>query len=149
MNFLKNKKNFTKDNFFILLPNLLEIVHVKLNLNIIYDDILFIDAQKKELLRNTENFSKGLESHNCFLWGARGMGKSSLIKCVINKVNNGENEKLKFIEILDSTLKYLPEIIYFLKNFDYKFILFIDDISFDKSNRDFKIFLLDFPLKFE
>ena len=43
------------------------------------------------------------------------MGKSSLIKCVINKVNNGENEKLKFIEILDSTLKYLPEIIYFLK----------------------------------
>ena len=95
MNFLKNKKNFTKDNFFILLPNLLEIVHVKLNLNIIYDDILFIDAQKKELLRNTENFSKGLESHNCFLWGARGMGKSSLIKCVINKVNNGENEKLK------------------------------------------------------
>ena len=112
MNFLKNK-NFTKDNFFILLPNLLEIVHVKLNLNIIYDDILFIDAQKKELLRNTENFSKGLESHNCFLC-ARGMGKSSLIKCVINKVNNGENEKLNYRNS-DSTLKYLPEIIYFLK----------------------------------
>ena len=145
MKFLKNKKNFAKDDFFILLPNLLEIVHVKLNLNIVYDDILFIDSQKKELLINTENFSKELESHNCFLWGARGMGKSSLIKCVINKINNGESEKLKFIEILDSNLKYLPEIIYFLKSFKYKFILFIDDISFDNSNRDFKTFksLLD------
>ena len=82
----KNKKIFKNQDFFILLPNLLDIVECKPNLNVCLDDILFVEDQKKLILDNTTRFSKNLESSNCFLWGARGMGKSSLIKCAIQEL---------------------------------------------------------------
>ena len=95
MKFLKNKNVFKNQDFFILLPNLLDIVECKPNLNVCLDDILFVEEQKKLILDNTIRFSKNLESSNCFLWGARGMGKSSLIKCAIQRVNEINKKKLK------------------------------------------------------
>ena len=79
MNFLKNKEIFKNGDFFILLPNQLEIVSWKLNMEINVYDILFVEEQKNIVLNNTTNYAKNLKSSNCFLWGARGMGKSSLI----------------------------------------------------------------------
>ena len=140
MKFLKNKKIFKENDFFLLLPNLIEIVSWKPEFKIKFDDILFVDDQKKKLLDNIKQFSKNYHSHNCFLWGARGMGKSSLIKYAVKKINDEMSSKIKFVEILNYSLKYLPELIYCFKDLNYKFLIFIDDITLDKSQNEFKLF---------
>lgn len=140
MKFLNNKKIFKENNFFLLLPNLMEIVNWKQDFKINFDDILFVEDQKKKLFENIKKFSKNHNSHNCFLWGARGMGKSSLIKYAVKKINDNTSFTIKFIEILNYSLRYLPEIIYFLKDLNYKFIIFIDDITLDNSQNEFKLF---------
>ena len=140
MKFLKNIKIFTKNNFFLLLPNLIEIVSWKQQFKINFDDILFVDDQKEKLFKNIKKFSNSQYSHNCFLWGARGMGKSSLIKYAVKKINDETTSKIKFVEILNYSLKYLPELIYFFKDLNYKFIIFIDDITLDNSQNEFKLF---------
>lgn len=140
MKFLKNKKIFKENNFFLLLPNLMEIVSWKQEFKVNFDDILFVEDQKKKLFENIKQFSKNHQSHNCFLWGARGMGKSSLIKYTVKKINDEMSSKIKFVEILNYSLRYLPEIIYFFKDLKYKFIIFIDDITLDNSHNEFKLF---------
>ena len=140
MKFLKNKKIFKENDFFLLLPNLMEIVSWKQEFKINFDDILFVEDQKKKLFENIKQFSKNHQSHNCFLWGARGMGKSSLIKYTVKKVNDEMSSNIKFVEILNYSLKYLPELIYFFKDLKYKFIIFIDDITLDNSRNEFKLF---------
>ena len=140
MKFLKNKKIFKENDFFLLLPNLIEIVSWTHEFKINFDDILFVDDQKKKLFENIKKFSVNHYSHNCFLWGARGMGKSSLIKHAVNRINNEIPSKIKFVEVLNYSLKYLPELIYFLRDFNYKFIIFIDDITLDNSQNEFKLF---------
>ena len=140
MKFLKNKKIFKENNFFLLLPNLMEIVSWKQEFKVNFDDILFVEDQKKKLFENIRQFSKNHQSHNCFLWGARGMGKSSLIKYTVKKINDEMSSKIKFVEILNYSLKYLPELIYFFKDLKYKIIIFIDDITLDNSHNEFKLF---------
>ena len=140
MKFLKNKKIFKENDFFLLLPNLMEIVSWKQEFKVNFDDILFVEDQKKKLFENIRQFSKNHQSHNCFLWGARGMGKSSLIKYTVKKINDEMSSKIKFVEILNYSLRYLPEIIYFFKDLKYKFIVFIDDITLDNSHNEFKLF---------
>ena len=140
MKFLKNKKIFKENDFFFLLPNLIEIVSWKHSFKINFDDILFVEDQKKKLLENIKKFSNNHHSHNCFLWGARGMGKSSLIKYTVKKINDEMSSAIKFVEVLNYSLKYLPELIYFLKDLNYKFIIFIDDITLDNSQDEFKLF---------
>ena len=140
MKFLKNKKIFKENNFFLLLPNLMEIVSWKQEFKINFDDILFVEDQKKKLFENIKQFSKNHQSHNCFLCGARGMGKSSLIKYTVKKINDEMSSKIKIVEILNYSLKYLPELVYFLKDLNYKFIIFIDDITLDNSHNEFKLF---------
>lgn len=140
MKFLKNKKIFKNNDFFLLLPNLIEIVSWEQEFKINFDDILFVEDQKNKLFENIKKFSINHHSHNCFLWGARGMGKSSLIKYAVKKINNEISTKIKFIEILNNSLKYLPELIFFLKDLDYRFLIFIDDITLDNSQNEFKLF---------
>ena len=140
MKFLKNKKIFKENDFFLLLPNLMEIVSWKQEFKINFDDILFVEDQKKNCLKILKQFSKNHQSHNCFLWGAKGMGKSSLIKYAVKKIIDEMSSKIKFVEILNYSLKYLPELIYFLKDLNYKFIIFIDDITLDNSHNEFKLF---------
>ena len=118
----------------------MEIVSWKQEFKVNFDDILFVEDQKKKLFENIRQFSKNHQSHNCFLWGARGMGKSSLIKYAVKKINDEVPSKIKFIEILNYSLKYLPELIYFFKDLDYKFLIFIDDITLDNSQNEFKLF---------
>ena len=140
MKFLKNKKIFKENDFFLLLPNLMEIVSWRQEFKISFDDILFVEDQKRKLFKNIKQFSKNHQSHNCFLWGARGMGKSSLIKYTVKKINEEMSSKIKFVEILNYSLKYLPELIYFFKDLKYKFVIFIDDITLDNSHNEFKLF---------
>ena len=140
MKFIKNKKILEENDFFLLLPNLMEIVSWEPVFKINFNDILFVEDQKRKLFENIRKFSQNNHSHNCFLWGARGMGKSSLIKYSVKKINSEMSPKIKFIEILNYSLKYLPELIYFFKDLNYKFLIFIDDVTLDISQNEFKLF---------
>lgn len=99
-----------------------------------------IDFQKKLLLENTINFSNGLSANNALLWGARGTGKSSLVKAVHAEVIFKTRSKfLKLVEIHREDISELPELLSLLSNYKkYKFILLCDDLSFDAGENTYK-----------
>ncbi len=103
------------------------------------DLLVGVERQKKTILNNTVNFSEGNFTNNALLWGSRGNGKSSLIKSVFNEVNK-KNKNLKLIQLNKNNI-FDIEIIYEkyanFKNFN--FIIFIDDLSFEKIDSDYKI----------
>ena len=77
--------------------------------------IFYLLIDKKELiLSNTEKFIKNQNSNNVLLWGASGMGKSTLVRCVVMKTNEKIKNKINMIEIPNNNLELLTEIIYFL-----------------------------------
>lgn len=136
MNFFIDKKNFKKNNYFILLPYNKEVVPVEFKLKVNFDDILFVDRQKELILNNTKNFIQNESSNNVLLWGASGMGKSTLVRSVVKKTNLElkENSQINLIEIPNHSLELLTEIIYFLSKIDEKFIIFIDDVLIKNNN---------------
>ncbi|MBN2815342.1 MAG: ATP-binding protein [Campylobacterales bacterium] len=100
-----------------------------------FDDLVGIDRQKKELIRNTERFLQGLPSNNVLLWGARGTGKSSLIKALLNTY---KEQGLRIIEIDRDDLEDLIEIADLLREQPYRFIVFCDDLSFEEGEKGYK-----------
>ncbi len=98
------------------------------------DSLLNIDRQKQELLANTKGFLNGKGYNNALLWGARGTGKSSLIKAVFCTFLG---EGLKLLQINKEDLGYLPELIDDLREIPYKFIIFCDDISFESGDNSY------------
>tara|TARA_Y100000590_G_scaffold420689_1_gene523645 strand:+ start:4174 stop:5043 length:870 start_codon:yes stop_codon:yes gene_type:complete len=98
-----------------------------------------IDNNINILYENTENFAKSLPANNALLWGARGMGKSSLIKGIHSKFSEKIKSKLILIEIHREDIKDLPEILSILKiNQNINFIVFCDDLSFDSEDTTYK-----------
>ena len=98
-----------------------------------------IDNNINILYENTENFAKSLPANNALLWGARGMGKSSLIKGIHAKFSEKIKSKLILIEIHREDIKDLPEILSILKiNQNINFIVFCDDLSFDSEDTTYK-----------
>lgn len=93
------------------------------------DDLLGVDDQKQQLLTNTEQFVRGEPANNALLWGARGTGKSSLIKAVFNQY---KADGLRLIQVDKEGLRDLPEIGDALEEEPYKFLIFCDDLSFDE-----------------
>lgn len=91
-------------------------------------DLIGIDSQKAELLRNTERFLAGMPANNALLWGARGTGKSSLVKAVLHAFSA---QGLRLIEISRDDLRDLPEIVDLIRDSAYRFILYCDDFSFE------------------
>jgi predicted AAA+ superfamily ATPase len=89
--------------------------------------LIGIDRQKEELIRNTERFLGGKPANNALLWGARGTGKSSLVKAVFNTYRE---QALRLIEVDKDDLVNLPEIIDCIRDLPYRFIIFCDDLSF-------------------
>ncbi len=111
------------------------------NINRIPIDLLQgIMPQKKILLENTSNFSNNLPANNALLWGARGTGKSSLVKSVHAEVLKETSSKcLKLVEIHREDIGDLPELLYLLSKYPkYKFILLCDDLSFDAGENNYK-----------
>jgi len=96
--------------------------------------------QKEILLNNTHNFAQNLPANNALLWGARGTGKSSLVKAVHAEVLEKTNSKyLKLVEIHREDISELPELLSLLsQNKDYKFLLLCDDLSFDAGENTYK-----------
>ena len=99
-----------------------------------------IDRVRDMLVENTERFAKGLPANNALLWGARGMGKSSLVKASQAAVNAqyGEEGPLKLIEIHREDIETLPELMALTRGSAYKFIVFCDDLSFDSDDTSYK-----------
>ena len=99
-----------------------------------------IDRVRDLLLENTERFAKGLPANNALLWGARGMGKSSLVKAVHAAVNASQrkNGVLKLVEIHREDIESLPVLMELMGGAPYRFILFCDDLSFEATDTSYK-----------
>src|SRR5271166_1848953 len=102
-----------------------------------------VDFLRDQLLGNTERFARGLPANNVLLWGARGMGKSSLVKAAHADVNarlsgSPEFAGLKLIEIHREDIETLPVLMGLLRDAPYPFIIFCDDLSFDGGDASYK-----------
>jgi predicted AAA+ superfamily ATPase len=99
-----------------------------------------IDRMRDILIENTERFADGLPANNALLWGARGMGKSSLVKATHADINIDRKpaDRLKLIEIHREDIESLPGLMDLLRNSDFRFIVFCDDLSFDGNDASYK-----------
>jgi predicted AAA+ superfamily ATPase len=102
-----------------------------------------IDRVRDVLVENTERFAKGLPANNALLWGARGMGKSSLVKASHAGVNaalskSGKQPPLKLVEIHREDIETLPELMTIMRPLPHRFIVFCDDLSFDGDDTSYK-----------
>lgn len=97
-----------------------------------------IERQKDALIANTERFAKGLPANNALLWGARGGGKSSLVKAAHAFVNKQTNKELALVEIHREDIPTLPALLNLLRDSSRRFILFCDDLSFDGQDDSYK-----------
>lgn len=100
-----------------------------------WDEIYSYEKQKEQLYRNTISFVNGNAFHNVLLVGSSGTGKSSSVKAVVQKLNN---HKLRLIQVQKGQLQYLPNILEQLANRIFKFIIFIDDLSFETNEDEYK-----------
>ena len=102
-----------------------------------------IERVRDLLMENTERFAKGLPANNALLWGARGMGKSSLVKAAhaaVNAAFAGRSKRgpLKLIEIHREDIESLPDLMALIRGEPWRFIVFCDDLSFDADDTSYK-----------
>ncbi len=101
-----------------------------------------IDRSRDILVENTERFARGLPANNVLLWGARGMGKSSLVKAAQAEINRRQAEAgapaLKLVEIHREDIEQLPELMTLLRPAPWRFLVFCDDLSFDHDDTSYK-----------
>jgi uncharacterized protein len=100
-----------------------------------------IDRMRDILVENTERFARGLPANNALLWGARGMGKSSLVKAThaaINATLGNKTGTLKLIEIHREDIESLPDLMALLRVSNYRFVVFCDDLSFEAEDTSYK-----------
>ena len=99
-----------------------------------------VENQRDTLLANTRHFARGLPANNALLWGARGMGKSSLVKAVHEEINAGRTgaDRLVLIEIHREDIDTMPALLRILRASTRRILLFCDDLSFDKDDTSYK-----------
>ncbi len=101
-----------------------------------------LDRQVETLLENTRRFAHGLPANNALLWGARGMGKSSLVKASHHAVNDeaeaAGHERLALVEIAREDIPSLPRLLHLLRGQPRRAILFCDDLSFESEDASYK-----------
>ncbi|MBB5515695.1 hypothetical protein FHS89_001715 [Rubricella aquisinus] len=101
------------------------------------DLLIGVDRARDTLVANTLQFAKGFAANNVLLWGARGMGKSSLVKAA-HAVAVAEAPGLKLIEILREDLPSIARLMRHLRGREERFLLFCDDLSFDQDDSHYK-----------
>lgn len=103
--------------------------------NVRLDDLIGYELQKKELIDNTRAFVNGKKANNVLLYGDSGTGKSTSIKAIVNQFYE---QGLRMIEIYKHQFKSLSDIISAIKNRNYKFIIYMDDLSFEEHEIEYK-----------
>ena len=112
---------------------------VKHNTALPLDLLVGLDHQAKTLLENTAQFAKGYAANNALLWGARGTGKSSLVKAIHNQLDDNSKTPLHLVEIYREDLPDLPFLLEIMRREQaIRFILFCDDLSFDENDSSYK-----------
>ena len=101
------------------------------------DLLVGIDRSRDTLFENTLRFARGLSANNALLWGARGMGKSSLVKAVHAHIN-AQGLPLKVIELQREDLPSVTRLLALLRGAPYRFLLFCDDLSFSHDDQHYK-----------
>ncbi|MEL6685353.1 MAG: ATP-binding protein [Pseudomonadota bacterium] len=101
------------------------------------DLLVGVDRSRDTLMANTVQFASGLPANNALLWGARGMGKSSLVKAVHGAVN-ADHEGLKIVEVQREDLPTIGRCLNLLRGAEERFILFCDDLSFGHDDAHYK-----------
>lgn len=112
-----------------------EIVPITNIAHVDLDDLIGYESQKKKLIDNTEAFIDGRPCNNCLLFGEAGTGKSSSIKAILNKYYD---KGLRIIEVYKHQFKELNDIIAEIKNRNYRFIIYMDDLSFEEFEVEYK-----------
>ncbi len=112
-----------------------ELIPVKNVLRVSFDDIIGYDWQKKKLIDNTKSFCDGLPSNNVLLYGDAGTGKSTSIKAVLNKFFT---QGLRMIEVYKHQMNDVANLIATFKKRHYKFIIYMDDLSFEENEIEYK-----------
>ena len=102
---------------------------------VMLDDLIGYEIQKKKLVENTEAFVQGRKANNALLFGDSGTGKSTSIKAIVNQYYD---QGLRMIEIYKHQFKDLSNVIASIKNRNYKFIIYMDDLSFDEFEIEYK-----------
>ncbi len=97
-----------------------------------------VEHQRDTLLENTRRFARGLPANNALLWGARGTGKSSLVKAVHAAVNAEAPGSLALVEIHREDIPTLPDLLHLLRDSGRRCVLFCDDLSFDGDDTSYK-----------
>ena len=101
------------------------------------DLLVGIDRSRDTLLDNTLRFARGMAANNALLWGARGMGKSSLVKAVHAQIN-AQGLPLKVVELQREDLSSVTRLLTLLRGAPYRFLLFCDDLSFSHDDQHYK-----------
>ncbi len=102
---------------------------------VVLDDLIGYEIQKKKLADNTEAFVNEREANNCLLYGDAGTGKSTSIKAILNEYYD---RGLRMIEIYKHQFKYLSQVISHVKNRNYRFVIYMDDLSFEEFEIEYK-----------
>ena len=102
---------------------------------VLLDDLVGYESQKKELVQNTEAFVEGRRANNVLLYGNAGTGKSASIKAILNQYYS---RGLRMIEVYKHEFKELPKVIAAIKNRNYRFIIYMDDLSFEEFEIEYK-----------
>jgi uncharacterized protein len=97
-----------------------------------------IDRVRDILVENTERFANGFPANNVLLWGARGTGKSSLVKAVHEAINRAKPRLLALVEIHREDIPSLPRLLAILRGTKRRCVLFCDDLSFDQEDTSYK-----------
>ena len=103
--------------------------------DVVLDDLVGYESQKSELVQNTEAFVEGRKANNVLLYGDAGTGKSASIKAILNKYYS---RGLRMIEVHKHEFKELPNVIEAVKNRNYRFIIYMDDLSFEEFEIEYK-----------
>ena len=134
-----NKNLLNKSNAFVWSPQIKRFQSISKINAIDLNLIVCVERQKKTILENTKNFALGNFTNNVLLWGASGNGKSSLVKSIFLSLS-AEYKNLKLIQLNKNDIFDIEKIYPILGSFSgMRFIIFIDDLSFEKIDNDYKI----------
>lgn len=109
---------------------------LQISLDLGLTDLIGVDAQREQLARNTAQFVQGLPANHALLWGARGTGKSSLVRALLSE---HAASGLRLIEIERNHLADLPRLVELLVRLPQRFVLFCDDLSFEAGEGDYRV----------